>query len=80
MIRRQSDFTTPRLPGLCATGVAERKGGVCDPRADIRWLQRELAKLRDNPNTKQVLGWTEELQRRNSGLTGAALEHGTNIY
>ncbi|WP_245323572.1 cytochrome b5 domain-containing protein [Bradyrhizobium shewense] len=47
---------------------------ACDPRADIQWLERELTKLRDNPNTRQALAWTEELQRRNSGLAGAALE------
>jgi sulfite reductase alpha subunit-like flavoprotein len=48
--------------------------GACDPGVDIRWLQRELARLREDPVTKEALGWTEELQRHNSGLSGATLE------
>jgi sulfite reductase alpha subunit-like flavoprotein len=48
--------------------------GACDPSVDIRWLQRELVRLREDPVTREALGWTEELQRHNSGLTGATLE------
>lgn len=47
--------------------------GACDEMADARWLQNELAMLREQTEAREARDWTERLQRTVSGLSGTEL-------
>lgn len=52
-----------------------RTAGACDPAAELRWLERELASLRESTDAQDAVRWGDELQRLNSGLASLQLQN-----